>query len=237
MLHFVDLIFLFMLFVVQPIYGSISYKKYLNGIAAGMEANRISLYRQTVLLQWIALLVLLTAWFMLNRPMADLGFIGSDTNEVLIGTVSMVIMLAGLIYGWQYVKRLTIDDKIKERESLGDLIHFLPQTQQEFKTCIGVSITAGIVEETIYRGFVLWALSLYMPLWMAVFVSSFAFGLAHSYQGLAGAVKVMCIGLVLAGLYVVTGSIWFPILAHILFDILQTASVRELFIERTPAVT
>ena len=39
MLHFVDLIFLFMLFVVQPIYGSISYKKYLNGIAAGMETQ------------------------------------------------------------------------------------------------------------------------------------------------------------------------------------------------------
>lgn len=91
-----------------------------------------------------------------------------------------------------------------------------------------MSITAGIVEEIVYRGFVLWYLAQVMPLWIAVVVSSVAFGLAHSYQGATGALRTGLIGLAFGTYFVVTGSIWLPIVAHALLDLLQGAAIHEL---------
>ena len=87
----------------------------------------------------------------------------------------------------------------------------------------------GIVEEIVYRGFVLWYLGSFMPLWVAVAVSSAGFGVGHVYLGGASAaVRAGLIGLVFAIYYVLTGSIWLPILAHIAFDILQGVMIVEL---------
>ena len=71
-----------------------------------------------------------------------------------------------------------------------------------------------------------------MPLWVAVIVSSVAFGLGHSYQGANGATRAGLVGLVFAVFYVVTGSIWLPIIAHALLDILQGATLYEMLRNR-----
>ena len=108
---------------------------------------------------------------------------------------------------------------------------FLPHTNRELRSFYGVSITAGIVEEIVYRGFVLWYLALVMPLWAAVVVSSVAFGLGHSYQGTSGVARVTAVGLAFGVFYVFTGSIWLPILAHAIVDVLQGAAISEVLRE------
>jgi membrane protease YdiL (CAAX protease family) len=112
----------------------------------------------------------------------------------------------------------------------------VPHTRQELRSFMGVSITAGIVEEIVYRGFVLWYLGLYMPLWLAIVVSSLAFGLAHSYQGPSGALRCGLVGLVFGIFYVMTGSIWLPIIGHVLLDALQGLTTREILREDGSAV-
>ena len=67
-----------------------------------------------------------------------------------------------------------------------------------------------------------------MPLWAALVLSSVFFGLGHSYQGKSGAVRTGLVGLVFAILYVVSGSIWLPIIGHAVFDILQGKMILEL---------
>ena len=57
---------------------------------------------------------------------------------------------------------------------------------------------------------------------------SVAFGLGHSYQGAGGAVKTGLVGLAFGVLYVATGSIWVPIVAHIVLDVLQGAAIHEI---------
>ena len=104
----------------------------------------------------------------------------------------------------------------------------LPHNRRDYRHFIAVSLTAGVVEEIVYRGFVLWYLSLLMPLWGAVIVSSVAFGLGHSYQGAIGGLRCGLVGLAIAIFYVVTGSIWLPIIAHAALDILQGASILEI---------
>ena len=43
-------------------------------------------------------------------------------------------------------------------------VHFLPRDDRELRAFVGLSATAGIVEEIIYRGFLIWCLALLMPL-------------------------------------------------------------------------
>ena len=226
-MHFVAHIFMLLLFVVQPLYGAYSYRDYLAHIAAGEPANRVRLYLQTLLLEWVFLAALALAWFTLSRPVADLGLVTPAGVGFWGGAALLVLAIPYLIYAWHRVKRGSDDDRAKQAQSLGDLVHLLPNNRNDFRHFIAVSITAGVVEEIVYRGFVLWYLALYMPLWGAVIASSIAFGLGHSYQGATGALRCGLIGLVFAVFYVITGSIWLPIIAHATFDILQGAAVVE----------
>ena len=91
-----------------------------------------------------------------------------------------------------------------------------------------VSATAGIVEETIWRGFMFWYLGHVMPLWAAAIVTSVVFGFGHIYQGVANVPKVALVGGVFAGLYLLTGSVWLPIVLHAVFDAVQGKAVYRL---------
>jgi membrane protease YdiL (CAAX protease family) len=62
-----------------------------------------------------------------------------------------------------------------------------------------------------------------------VLVSSVAFGLAHSYQGLGGIMRTGLVGLAFGALFVFSGSIWLPIVGHILVDVLQGRQLREIY--------
>ena len=140
----------------------------------------------------------------------------------------LVAIIGMLVYGLQTTKRASDQEKIKQVNELGPIVHFLPHTSLDLRYFVGVSITAGIVQEIVYRGFVLWYLGSFMPLWAAVLLSSIGFGFAHIYLGVSGAVRAGLLGLCFAIFYVLTGSVWLPILAHIALDVLQGLIAFEL---------
>jgi hypothetical protein len=51
---------------------------------------------------------------------------------------------------------MTKEKKKEQVEALGDVVFFLPRTQKDHRTFIALSITAGVVEEIVYRGFFVW---------------------------------------------------------------------------------
>ena len=228
MIHIVDHIFVLLLFVVQPIHGALAYRRYIARIEAGEPSNRIRLYRQDLILEWVALGVLAIAWYLLGRPVADLGFVAPGGTGFWIGAGVLVLVTAYLIVQWRSSGKMSDEQKAKHRESFGNLVHFMPETDRDYRHFVGLSITAGIVEEILYRGFVFWYLLMLMPVWAVVIVSAVVFGLAHSYQGAAGVARVTLVGIAFGIFYVVTGSIWLPILAHAVLDILQGASLVEI---------
>jgi membrane protease YdiL (CAAX protease family) len=230
MLSFVDHLFIVLLVVVQPIHGAVTYRRYVRQIEAGMPANRVALYRQTLVLEWAALAVLALAWWLFGRPVMELGMSVPGGIGFWIGCGAVL-----LAWFWRKATALSEQERASQLDSLGNLVHFLPRPGREYRYFFGLSITAGVVEEIVYRGFMLWYLAHFMPLWAAVLLSSVAFGLGHSYQGLSGGVRTGLVGLVFAVLYVVSGSIWLPILGHALLDILQGAMIVELFRKRTVA--
>lgn len=227
-MQYVDHILIVLLFVVQPIQGAIESRYYQAQAGAGQAFPRIRFYRQTAVVEWLFLALLLAAWFDFGRPLADLGFVMSGGPGFWAGAAVCAAMTAYLVYSWRGATQATNEDKTRYAESFGNLIRYMPQTKSELNNFYAVSLTAGIVEEIVYRGFVIWYLSQYMPVWGAVLVSSLAFGLGHSYQGVSGALRVSLVGLAFGALYVVTGSIWLPIIAHILLDVLQGGAIHEI---------
>jgi membrane protease YdiL (CAAX protease family) len=224
----VDHILVLLLFVVLPIYGVFESRRYDVQARAGQPFNRIRFYRQTVLMEWAYLVALGVAWFSYGRPLADLGFVTPSGPGFWGGAALLVLFTGILLFSWRAAKQASAADKAQQTESLGKLVRYLPHTRRELRGFVGVSITAGVVEEIVYRGFIFWYLGQFMPLWAVVIFSSVAFGVAHSYQGPNGAVRCGLTGLAFGIFYVVTGSIWLPIVAHALLDVLQGLALHEI---------
>ena len=98
----------------------------------------------------------------------------------------------------------------------------MPVSAQDRLLFTGVSITAGICEEIVFRGFLIHVLyGATGSLAIALLLSSGVFGVAHAYQQPAGAVRAALLGLILALPVVLHGSILPSIIAHAAIDILS----------------
>ena len=227
-MHSVDHLLMLLLFVVQPVAGVIEARRYEAMARAGRDVDRARFYRHTALIEWTFLAVLAAAWLSLGRPIEALGFVAPGGPGFWIGAGLLVVMAGLLTYSLRGAKRATEAERTRQVESLGRLALFVPRTRRELQGFYRVSLTAGIVEEIVYRGFVLWYLAHFMPLWGAVALSTVAFGIGHGYQGPNGALRAGAVGFAFALFYVGTGSIWLPIVAHVLLDVLQGAALFEL---------
>lgn len=107
------------------------------------------------------------------------------------------------------------------RHAMESFAFFLPATAAERALFAVVAITAGICEETLYRGYLIhyftghWQLAL--P--AALVLSSCAFGVGHEYQGIRGILLTALLGGGLALLYIATGSLAWPMVVHALIDL------------------
>lgn len=220
-MHIVDHIFIALLFVVLPIYDTLSYRRYISRIETDGHHSSTGAYRETIVRDWVGIAIFLSFWVYLQRPLTDLGLQPSPDTGFWISLVLVLAAAVGLFYSSLSSKSMSEEERLEMVDRFGALKYILPSNQTELKYYYATSVTAGIVEEILYRAFAIWYLTNFMPVWLAAIVSSLFFGAAHLYQGLAGAARCGGLGLVLAGIYLLSGSIWLPILAHILCDSLQ----------------
>jgi membrane protease YdiL (CAAX protease family) len=105
------------------------------------------------------------------------------------------------------------------RGSMASVQALLPHSPREMRWFTAVAVSAGVCEELLYRGWMIWYFHQMMPLWLAVVAACTAFGLAHAYQGPAGIPKTGIVGAVMAAMYLLAGSLWIPMIVHALVDI------------------
>ena len=230
----IDHLYVLLLLVAQPVHGAHAHRKYVARVRAGTAESRAKLYRDIHVFEWTALTVLVVTWILLERPFSALGFRADFDAGFLMAAAILLAVCVYLLIAIRSVRRLSNEERDAQIEALGDLRHFVPQTQADYRHFVGISVTAGIVEETLYRGFLFWYLLQFVPLWAAIVVSSVIFALGHSYQGVGGMLRVFVVGVVAGVLYALSGSVWLVMIAHALFDILQGAVLVQLF-QRAPA--
>ena len=83
----------------------------------------------------------------------------------------------------------------------------------------------------------LWYLEAWLPTVGAVVVSALIFGLGHIYLGWSHVLRTGIVGLIYAVAYVLTGSLWVPMLLHAVMDIMSGNAAHAALNERpSPAV-
>ncbi len=220
-MSYLDHLLALAIFVLHPIVAYVSVKPIYQRIRAGETIERVKIYRQTIIQQWCLFILAMLLFFFQGRAWFVLE--GSDT--VHLGTVIAIVLtvsaLALLFFQVRAIRRKTVDELAELRSQLGVLGGLLPHSREELKSFDLLSATAGIVEEVLWRGFLIWYLSHYVPVVVAALIGSVGFGLAHAYQGFSNVPKIVGVGMVLSALYILSGSLWLSILLHALGDMLQ----------------
>lgn len=150
---------------------------------------------------------------------ADLRLAGSDVDSVFRGigfgvvAVALLVLLAGRRARSSAARAAAPNPAVQA---------MLPRSRRGRWWWAGLSVTAGITEEIVYRGLLLLALAAVapgLPVPVVVLVASLCFAVAHAYQGVAGMVVTGLFGAGLTLAYLATGSLVLPMLVHALADL------------------
>jgi len=146
-------------------------------------------------------------------PLSDVPY-GTDTATLILVGFAVVVLIAMVL------PILLLRTKLDEIPAIGDIKSLLPRNRGELPYGAGLALTAGVVEELLFR----------LALPAAIFgvtgsgpiafgVAAVVFGMLHIYQGPPGILFAFLLGLVFTALYLLTGNILVPIVLHALIDL------------------
>ncbi len=168
-----------------------SIRAYLRADAmrSDLHLDRIKLYERTILVEWLMFgLVLVGLWLYGSSPLAVVGERWRSLKDFLrdmgIGFLFLITTIA--------ITSLFGHDKPADRA----ISFLLPQSKTEIALWILVSLSAGICEEAVYRGYLqkqFAAFTRSVPI--GIVVSALLFASAHSYQGLKRATSIALLGI------------------------------------------
>jgi len=207
------------LVLVAPWLGRLQYQRARRRLQVGESRIKVRLFRNLVVEQIAVIAALCGLWRLGGVPGASLGICAPRSWwwTAGLGAALVGLLLRSALRARTKAQKLRakLDDKVGV---------MLPNTVEEHRWFALVSVGAGISEELAYRGFLFYYLGLYIHLphfsmAAVAILTSFVFGMAHLYQGWQGVLKTGAGGLILAGLYVLTGSLFLPMLVHAAMDL------------------
>jgi membrane protease YdiL (CAAX protease family) len=145
---------------------------------------------------------------------------------IAIAVIIIVVLPVGVVIWKKLTKRPL---KYSAAAALKSLSYFLPATWAERHWWVFVSITAGVCEETLFRGFMLHYLYVFpwtLNLTLALLISSVIFGVHHLYQGAGGVAGTAIVGILFGLLFLLTGNLLLPIILHGVMDMRLLALLR-----------
>jgi hypothetical protein len=205
-----------------PLYTWIEHRRDLRRDAEGRPRPLVQRYQHTMLMLWGASALVLAAWIGAGRRFADLGLSASGGIWFIVALAAAIV--GGLAYGSQVLTvrrsesaRTQLRLMLKRQQGVDSV---LPNTDEEMRAFRWVALTAGVTEELLFRGFLIWALAHWMPVWAAAVVALTSFTLAHLYQETARALAgVVAYGALMTMLTLVSGSLLPAMILHAAVDL------------------
>ncbi len=244
-----QIIIIVYLVILIPLVDLFAHKKYLQQVEQN-QFNRVQFYAATMLELWLPVLAVLALVVFDSLTLGDIGLRPLRFNPYQQNSLMLVVLficaaiplLYGLLIVFQYVslknnpefKKAYLDAvKSKLREEGGHFkltLALLPANAKEKLLWVFVSLTAGICEEVLFRGFLIYFLSVLLPgfpLISLIILQALPFGLIHSYQGISGVIKTTFMGLFFGAYVILFNSILPGIIIHALIDLLGSLMERE----------
>jgi hypothetical protein len=229
-----DHLFALVLAVLFPVRAALfGYRRLVHAAPDEVPRVRLWLYQQGIAIQWLLTITCLALWAWQRRPWETLGVAPKLTWPLLgLGAAFAVLVIVVI----RQRRDAIADDETlaKVRHQVRALERMLPRSDREMRWFTWLSITAGICEEILYRGYLIWYLDAWLPILPAVAIASAIFGLGHAYQGRRGIALTTAVGLVMSAVYLVSGSLVLCAVMHALMDIYSGGMARAAFL-REPA--
>jgi membrane protease YdiL (CAAX protease family) len=219
-----DLALIILITVIWPLAEWLGYyPRSLRAIAAGVPGARARFYRNAILPSWAFTACVAALWAVRGRPWATLR-IGSGTPlQMAIGGGLAAVPLVLL---WRQRRAILARPAslAAVRRSLAKVEPVMPRTPGEMRGAGLMSLTAGICEEFLFRGFVMAYFQSLLPaswsgLILAALISSILFGFGHVYLGARQMWVSALAGVVATVIVLATGSIWPAAVIHAALDL------------------
>lgn len=209
------------------------------------EKVKLSFYKETIVWGWVPALIVFAFVFFSKLSLDDIGIRKMMFGDIIwlnvITLIISLIILCILLYqvylyftNTAYRKQMQEELDIRKKSSnyynrvTASLV--VPYTVREKRYFFFVSLTAGICEELVWRGCILFLLAELFPALHFVVISGIAcllFGLFHCYQGWYGILKTSIIAVLFVLIYQTTGSLLLGMLLHFLFDFVSAFLVGK----------
>ncbi|MCL2592529.1 MAG: CPBP family intramembrane metalloprotease [Defluviitaleaceae bacterium] len=225
-------------YVIQPlIVEALPIKKPLDSPL--VEKDRVVFYIKLMASSWGTVLVILKLCLLAGISFYDVGIRRIGLNQSVWFTAGTLIACGIYIIAHIYgTIALLINPKYRKEQqenlvknsSNGATNNLLPRSKKERKYWFFVSLTAGICEEIIFRGFLFFLFQAAfpnMPMLLVLLIASFIFGAAHAYQGIKGIRNTAIVGALHGVLFLVTGSLIPSMFMHFIVDIAAVFLLSE----------
>ena len=192
---------------------------------ADLPRVKLAVYRRAIVLQWAAVALVAVLWLVTHRSWGTLGLV-PRLNGGLLGIVGGLAVIVVVLLRQGYLKPADDDSLEHLRQRTRHLERMLPTTLRERSWFFALAGTAGVCEEVLYRGYLIWYLVAWAWLFaphssflVAAVVSSLVFGAGHAYQGARGMLLTAVVAGFLAAVYWITRSLFAGMLVHALMDL------------------
>ena len=214
-----DVGFVLLFTVVLPVFDMLYFvPRFKADAGAGVPGARLRAYRRTIVGQWGFAVAAVVIWLRAGRPWSDLGVVPLGLAGVIGSTAIIALMGAFTMQQVRAIGRITPDRREALRSKLDYVEYLLPHSRYEFAWFTTLSITAGVCEELLCRGFLLWVLKAYVGMTLAAVIGVALFGVLHLYQGRQGAIKAAAAGAVMTLIYLATHWLFPAMVVHALVD-------------------
>ena len=216
-----DHLFAVTLLLGLPAYAAWHVTRLARRVEADTPDARVQDYLWTIVLQWSLTLTLLGWWVLAGRPFVHLGLVAPRDS----GRLWTIVLTAAVVTFFASQARAVARSAVAQGRIRAQLDSqpgvrvILPTTPREMRTFGALAVTAGICEEILYRGYLLYYLLAWLPGAAAVAAAVAVFGVAHLYQGRRGILLTGFAGATALGLYLLTRSLTASILLHITIDV------------------
>jgi len=210
------------------------YRRLMHADEGDVPRVRMSLYAQAIAIQWSLTAVTLVVWAWRARDWGALGLVPRATPAALALAVLAVAGIAFVAFQrrWTLASATALEHV---RAQLRHVERMLPRRLVELRRFLALAVTAGICEELLYRGYLIWYLERWIGPIPALVAAALIFGFGHLYQGRRGMLTTALVGVVFGVVYRVSGSLYLGMVLHALTDAHSGHLAYVAFGRETPA--
>lgn len=185
------------------------------------EQARRTLWQSWMAMLWLLALTAAALWSHSGRPWSLLQLQLPAGWRLWASGALVLAVIALYLPTISKLRRVSIERKAALYGRLESHAGMLPHTTGDLAWFVALSVSAGICEELVFRGYLSWAAQSVLGPWPGVVVSCLVFALAHAYQGVGGILRTGLIGAFFMASVLVLGSLIPAMVGHALIDIGQ----------------